>query len=104
MILGVTTESWIESLELKEQDEYLQLVDALVISTNQARENEPPYYFVQKPYEELLDLLQSLAMCKAYPQRTLYSVSFSVVAIPEGKTPAELRKEWIYELRTLRLV
>lgn len=104
MILGVTKKSWIESLGLKEQDGYLELVDKLIIVTDEYQEHEPPFYFVKGDYDKILSLLRELALCKAYPQRTLYSVNYSLVEIKEGMTPDKLKGEWLDELHARNLV
>lgn len=104
MIIGITTEDWIEQLELKQQDEYLKLVDNLVIVTDKECEPQPPYYFVKGEYTKVRSLLQELAVCKAYPQRTLFSVNYSLIEIPEGMTPKKLREVWVRELQTRKLV
>lgn len=104
MIIGITTENWIEQLELKQQDEYLKLVDNLVVVTDRDCEPEPPYYFIKGEYNKILALLQEMSLCKAYPQKTLFSVNFSLVEIPEGMTPEKLRKRWIHELQSRKLV
>lgn len=104
MILGLTTENWIESLELKEQDKYLELVDALVIVSEKRKSAEPPFYFVQGDYSEIKRLLTSLSLCKAYPQRTWYTVNFSLFEIEEGMTPSIIKEAWINELQTRNLV
>lgn len=104
MILGVTTENWIEQLELKHQDKYLELVDNLVIVTDTYHESEPPYYFVQGNYRDIVNFLKDMSVCKAYPQKTLYSVNYALVEIPEGMTPEKLREAWVNELRTRNLV
>ena len=104
MIIGITKESWIESLSLKEQDEYLELVDKLVIVGSEEHEHEPPFYFVKGDYPQVLALLRELAICKSYPQRTLYSVNYSLVEIEEGVTAKQLQKEWLHELQSRNLV
>lgn len=104
MILGVTTESWIESLSLKEQDRYLDLVDNIIIVTNTDKESEPPFYFVKGIYSEVTRLLKELAICKAYPQRTWFSTNYALVEITEGLTPDKLRRNWVNELQRRNLV
>lgn len=104
MLIGLTKETWIESLALKTQDEYLQLVDNLVIVTDRERENEPPFYFVKGDYDKIKSLLQGLALCKAYPQRTWFTVNFSLYEIQEGVLPSDIRREWQHELQTRKLV
>lgn len=104
MIIGITKESWLESLSLKEGDEYLKLVDALVVVTDKDTEPQPPYYFVNGSYRSILTLLQGFSACKAYPQKTLFSVNFSLVEITEGMTPKKLKEEWDHELQSRHLV
>lgn len=105
MILGVTRESWINSLPLKTSDEYLKLVDNLIIvSDSNYAGNDPPWYFVHGNYEEVVALLKEISVCKAYSQKTLYSVNYSIVEITDGMTPQKLREEWINELHARCLV
>lgn len=104
MIIGLTTENWIEQLELKQQDEYLDLIDSLVIVTDTEFESQPPYYFVKGDYSKIYSLLKELSLCKAYPQKTLFSVNYSLVEIPEGMTPKKLKEVWVNELKTRNLV
>lgn len=103
-IIGITKENWIEQMDLKTQDEFLKLVDAVVVITDSFTDESAPYYFVQGEYSKVLSLLKGLSVCKAYPQRTLFSVNFSVVEITEGMYPEDLRKEWVNELQTRCLV
>lgn len=103
-IIGITKEDWIEQMDLKTQDEFLKLVDYIVVVNDSFTANEDPYYFVKGDYDKVLSLLKSLSVCKAYPQRTLFSVNFALMEIKEGMYPEDLRKEWARELQTRCLV
>lgn len=104
MILGIIKKQWLDSQELKEQDKYLELVDKLVVVSSEPTPNEPPYYFVTGKYDRIVALLRELAVCKSYPQRTLYSVNYSLVEIPDGTTADMLKEEWLDELHSRNLV
>lgn len=104
MILGVTKLDWLERLAAREADDYLTLVDSIVVVTDKPMDNEPPYYYIQGDYNDVLDFIKGLACCKAYPQKTLFTVNYSVVELTDGMTPATLRKEWLDELRVCNLV
>lgn len=103
-IIGISNESWIEQLSPKEQDKFLKLVDSLVIVGNCTTHAEPPYYFIRGVYEPVRQILQDLSVCKAYPQKTLFSSNFALVEIKDGMSADDLRKEWLHELRCRGLV
>lgn len=104
MILGVTRGSWINTLTDAVRNEYLKLVDNLVVVTTEEKETAPPFYYVKGDYATVVALLKELSVCKSYPQRTLYTVNFSVVEISPGITPCKLKEDWLNELRTRHLV
>ena len=103
-IIAISKESWIEQLDLKEQDKFLELVDAMVIVGDCETSAQPPYYFVNGDYDEVFHFMKKLALCKAYSQKTLFSSNYSLVEIKEGMTASDLRKEWVYELQCRNLV
>lgn len=104
MILGVTRDSWISTLSEEIRNEYLKLVDNLVVVSTTEKETNPPFYYVKGDYATVISLLKELSVCKAYPQKTLYAVNFSIVEIVPGMTPSKLKEEWLNELRTRHLV
>jgi len=103
MILGITTESWIDTLGFKVSDAYLKYVDKIIVVSSKDQYEEDPYYYVKGDYNEVHELLTSLALCKAYSQKTLFSANFSVVELT-GKTPTELGDEWRNEIKQRHLV
>jgi hypothetical protein len=106
MILGITKDSWIESLNPKEADEYFKLIDVLVVVTDDVEktQHDPPYYYVQGRYNSIRELLHNLSVSKPYPQATRVTVNYSFVAIEEGMTPIKLKEAFINELQILELV
>ena len=104
LVVGITKKSWLERLPAKEADEFLTLVDSIVVVTDEDVDNEPPYFYVKGEYRDIFNLLQSLACCKAYPQKTLFTVNFCVVELTETTTPETLREAWLDELRVYKLV
>lgn len=103
MIIGLAKENWIEQLENKTVDKYLELVDALVI-VGSTQSEEKPYYFVNAGYDYVKKVLEEFSNLKAYPQRTWWSTNYSLAEIEEGVTPQELKRRWINELQTRHLV
>lgn len=103
MIIGLARSSWIEQLGYKKADGFLNLVDAIVV-VGSFKSDENPYYFVNESYEKVRRILTSFANLKAYPQRTWWTTNYSLVEIEEGVTPEILRKRWVDELRSRKLV
>jgi len=103
-VIGITKDEWIEQLSLKEQDKFLELVDNIIVVGKCITHDEGPYFFINGNYPEIYKLLSNLALCKSYPQKTLFSSNYALVEIKEGMTADDLRKEWVNELRCRNLV
>lgn len=103
MILGVTTEDWIDKLGSRQTDEFFSLVDKLVIVSDSEQYDADPYYYVKGDYKAVSTVLKNLSLCKAYSQKTLFSANFSLVEL-NGKTPQDIKEEWCRELRQRHLV
>lgn len=103
MILGITTEDWIDKLGSKKTDGFFSLVDKLVIVSDSEQYDADPYYYVKGDYKTVCSVLRNLSLCKAYSQKTLFSANFSLVELV-GKTPEDIKEEWCHELRQRHLV
>ena len=107
MILGVSQISWIEQLTHKQLLEYFELVDKLLVVVDDPEDEwdeDGRIYYRCGDYNKIRDILKWWSMCKAYPRKTLYTVNYSLVEIPEGTTAEVLKEAWINELRASRLL
>lgn len=108
MILGLSTINWIEQLTTSQLEDYFQLIDRLVVVVDDPDDNwtteDGKISYRYGDYLHIFSTLEWWSVCKAYPRKTLYSINFSLVEIPEGCTPAVLRRRWLDELRSRRVL
>lgn len=107
MILGISTISWIEQLTHRQLLEYFELIDKLLVVVDDPEDEwdeDDRIYYRCGDYNKIRDTLHWWSMCKAYPRKTLYTVNYSLVEIPEGTTAEVLKEAWMNELRATRLL
>lgn len=102
MILGISTINWIEQLTHKQLLEYFELIDKLIVvvdNPDDEWDEDDRIYYRMGDYNKIYDTVSWWSMCKAYPRKTLYTINYSLVEIPEGVTANVLKERWLYELR-----
>lgn len=107
MILGISRISWIEQLTHRQLLEYFELIDKLLVVVDDPEDEwdeDDRIYYRFGDYNKIRDTLKWWSMCKAYPRKTLYTVNYSLVEIPEGMTAEMLKEEWTNELRVAGLL
>lgn len=107
MILGLSTISWIEQLTHRELLEYFELIDKLLVVVDDPEDEwveDDRIYYRAGDYNKIRDIIKWWSMCKAYPRKTLYTVNYSLVEIPEGMTAEKLKGVWMNELRASGLL
>lgn len=104
MILGLSRINWVERLTTSQLEAYFHLIDRLIVVVDSPEDvwttEDERVYYRYGDYLHIYSTLEWLSVCKAYPRKTLFSVNFSLVEIPEGCTAEVLKRRWVHELQS----